>query len=152
MSDTEIVSAKEAQDKSFNAELDDGFYEKDLTLGKMLLNRRKVLGISLEEVANDLNLRVSLLKDIEADSLSVDFSSTYSKGYIKSYASKLGLSLDSIGDLLKSEFKETRDFHNFSELRQIKPKSNKAFLFLFILTALGGGFIYFCALSLGFIG
>ena len=66
---------------------------KDATpkLGSLLKEAREAQGISVEQVAEQLHLRPSILSDIEADDYSNIASSTYVKGYVKNYARIVGL-------------------------------------------------------------
>ena len=60
--------------------------ELEHTIGSLLQKARKEKGLSEDDVAEALNLRVSLIKDFEADEFSNTASTTYAKGYIKNYA------------------------------------------------------------------
>ena len=112
------------------------------TLGSLLKNRRQSLGISLDEISSELNLKVSLLQDIENNSLSLELASTYTRGYIRNYASHIGLSVDKVQGFLDLGFKDQRKFQNFSEINQ--PSSKKgAYLLFFTVSVLLGGLGWF---------
>ncbi len=56
------------------------------TIGSLLQTARKEKGLSKENVSKTLNLRITLIDEIEADDFSNTASTTYAKGYIKNYA------------------------------------------------------------------
>lgn len=61
------------------------------TIGDALKNRRKELNISLKEVETGTSIRMSYLLAIEESDLSKLISPIYAQGFIKQYASFLGL-------------------------------------------------------------
>ncbi|MBM7073723.1 DUF4115 domain-containing protein [Shewanella sp. 202IG2-18] len=56
------------------------------TIGSLLQKARNEKGLKKEDVAKALNLRITLIEEIEADDFSNTASTTYAKGYIKNYA------------------------------------------------------------------
>ena len=56
------------------------------TIGSLLQKARSEKGLSKEDVAKALNLRLALITDLENDDFSNTASTTYAKGYIKNYA------------------------------------------------------------------
>ncbi|MBS0975709.1 cytoskeleton protein RodZ, partial [Serratia rubidaea] len=57
-----------------------------MTTGERLRQAREQLGLSQQAVAERLCLKMSTVRDIEADNLSDDLASTFVRGYIRSYA------------------------------------------------------------------
>ena len=56
------------------------------TIGSLLQKARNEKGLSKEDIAKALNLRLALVTDLENDDFSNTASTTYAKGYIKNYA------------------------------------------------------------------
>ncbi|MCL1078931.1 DUF4115 domain-containing protein [Parashewanella spongiae] len=56
------------------------------TIGSLLKSARLARNLSIESVSKSLNLRMTIVNDIEADDFSNIGSSTYARGYIKNYA------------------------------------------------------------------
>ncbi len=60
------------------------------TIGYLLQTARKEKGLSEEDIAKALNLRLALIADIENDDFSNIASTTYAKGYIRNYTRFVG--------------------------------------------------------------
>lgn len=59
---------------------------QELTLGEQLKCARENKGLSVDEVAEQLNLRPIVVRNIEADDFSQLGGSTYTRGYVKNFA------------------------------------------------------------------
>lgn len=59
--------------------------------GELLRAAREKQGLTQENVAEKLRLRVQIIQDIESDNFETDVAATFSRGYIKLYAKMLGL-------------------------------------------------------------
>ncbi|MFC0225068.1 cytoskeleton protein RodZ [Serratia aquatilis] len=57
-----------------------------MTTGQRLRQAREQLGLSQRAVAERLCLKMSTVRDIEEDNIAADLASTFSRGYIRSYA------------------------------------------------------------------
>ncbi|OEE87981.1 hypothetical protein A1OQ_02165 [Enterovibrio norvegicus FF-162] len=66
--------------------------------GKILKQAREALGLSEQDVADRLRLRVSVIRDLEENCCDNKQIATFTRGYIRSYAKLLGLNAD---DLLR---------------------------------------------------
>jgi cytoskeleton protein RodZ len=66
--------------------------ETPLSIGKMLKTARIQQNISVAEIAQALNLRVTLIHEIENDNFDNISAPTYLKGYLKNYAIKVKIS------------------------------------------------------------
>lgn len=60
------------------------------TPGLILKTAREVRGLSQQDVAHRLNLRISLIRDIEQDRFDQKTASTFTRGYLKTYARFVG--------------------------------------------------------------
>ena len=61
-----------------------------LTPGTILKTAREQRGMSQQDVAHRLNLRISLIRDIEEDRFDQKTASTFTRGYLKTYARFVG--------------------------------------------------------------
>ena len=58
--------------------------------GLILKMAREKRGLSQSDVANRLNLRLALVRDIEQDRFDQKTASTFTRGYLKTYAKFVG--------------------------------------------------------------
>lgn len=71
-----------------------------MTIGQRLREARENLGWSQQSVAERLCLRLSTIRELEDDNTPSDLSSTFLRGYIRSYAKLINLSEDELAPLL----------------------------------------------------
>ncbi|MEA1990022.1 MAG: helix-turn-helix domain-containing protein [Pseudomonadota bacterium] len=64
-------------------------------LSEVLLEARTEKGLSLELLAEKLNLSVSQLQKFESDSLNLSELTTFERGYLRNYANLLEIEIDS---------------------------------------------------------
>lgn len=76
---------------------------KSMTTGQRLCKAREKLGLSHQEVAERLCLKISTVRDIEGDSMPEDLAFTFVRGYIRSYAKLVHLPEDEV--LIESDKK-----------------------------------------------
>ena len=62
-----------------------------MTAGMALREARRAQGYSLEEVASETRISVQALRDLEANTWNTTTSGVFAKGFLRSYASFLGL-------------------------------------------------------------
>src|SRR3990167_10334914 len=98
--------------------------KKRLTLGKFLQRVREQNGLTLEYVADQLKLKVSTVRELEADNYVNIGSLVYIKGYLRSYARLLHVNID---DQLQSGGESGEGGGRLSEL--ISPKAKQTDLF-----------------------
>lgn len=68
--------------------------EVKLSLSEVLLEARTKKDVSLEDLAEKLNLPVSQLQKFESDSLRLGELTTFERGYLRNYASLLEIEID----------------------------------------------------------
>jgi hypothetical protein len=68
-----------------------GFDEFHISLGDRMRGERATLGKTLEDIKDDIKLRVDILEGIENSDLSAFPSPSFVAGYVRSYANHLGL-------------------------------------------------------------
>lgn len=84
-------------ERSADSHSEENTPSKQQQLGSLLANRRQALNLSQQQVAEKLNLRVSIVKHIEEDDHEqIKLPKAYISGYIKNYAKLLELSNDSL--------------------------------------------------------
>ncbi len=71
------------------------FFSSD-TAGKKLAAAREGWGLSVQEVADNLNLGVNIIEAVEADEYDKLPGSTFARGYIRAYANLLRLDPDEL--------------------------------------------------------
>ncbi len=88
-----------------------------LTPGSILKNAREEKGLSQADVAHRLNLRISLVREIELDRFDQQTASTFTRGYLKTYARFVGVDEDLVLDAynrLGVTGKSITEMHSFS--------------------------------------
>ena len=97
-------------DKSVSDAINQAFDHAELsTVGKLCLDARLNKGLTQEQAASLLKVRVKILKDFE-EGESIDLPGlAYKVGFVRSYARLLDLD----GDLLVKEFKEGLELNSF---------------------------------------
>jgi cytoskeleton protein RodZ len=114
--------------------------------GQLLRIAREARGLTQSEVAARLNLRVSLVRDIEDDRFDQRTASTFTRGYLKTYAKLVGASEELVvaayEHLGLSEVKYA-EMHSFSGRTRLEANENRMRLGSWLLfIALGAGALY----------
>ena len=76
--------------------------ESAVPIGDILKRERKKMGLSKQDVADRLKLRIAVIQEIEENTYENIPCSTFTRGYIRSYLKFLGLNSDEIQGTLKS--------------------------------------------------
>lgn len=76
------------------------------TVGEILSEKRKLLGLSLEEVEKETKIRRKYLEALENNDFSLITESTIVKGFIRNYAQALGLSAENTLAVFRRDFQE----------------------------------------------
>ena len=110
-------------DKTVSDAINEAFDQVELsTVGKLCLDARLNKGLTQEQAAALLKVRVKIIKDFE-DGEHIDLPGmAYKVGFVRSYARLLDLD----GDLLVKEFKESLELTSFKEeYKFLTPELNK---------------------------
>ena len=110
-------------DKTVTDAINEAFDQVELsTVGKLCLDARLSKGLTQEQAAALLKVRVKIIKDFE-DGEHIDLPGlAYKVGFVRSYARLLDLD----GDLLVREFKESLELNSFKEeYKFLTPELNK---------------------------
>lgn len=94
-------------------------------IGAALKEAREDMGVSLEEAATDLKLRVTQLENIEAGNLDAFKDVFYLKYFIRDYAKYLGLNYDDMIDEFNEYLFDYTSKISIDDIRKAKKKLNK---------------------------
>ena len=110
-------------DKSVSDAINEAFDHIELsTVGKLCLDARLNKGLTQEQAASLLKVRVKIIKDFEDGEYIELPGLAYKVGFVRSYARLLDLD----GDLLVKEFKESLQLNSFKEeYKFLTPELNK---------------------------
>ena len=67
-----------------------------LNIGELLSQARENLGLDSNDIANELHLAPEIIKKLEANEFEQEFPAAFIRGYVKSYATKVGLNVGAI--------------------------------------------------------
>ena len=95
--------------------------EASETVGEILHNKRKEIGLSLDEITGKLNLDSNLIELLENNDYEKFKVETYLKGYLRAYAKLLGID----GDRIIKLYKESNPEKEPEILPDVKPKNQK---------------------------
>ena len=95
--------------------------EASETVGEILHNKRKEIGLSLDEITEKLNLDSYLIELLENNDYEKFKVETYLKGYLRAYAKLLGID----GDRIIKLYKESNPEKEPEILPDVKPKNQK---------------------------
>jgi len=79
-------------------------HEQQTSIGQLLKQARESRQLSCGDIARQLNLTVTMIQSIEADAPAGDTPMTFIRGYIRAYATKVGLDSELIGQLLAKQY------------------------------------------------
>ena len=94
-------------------------------IGETLKDARENIGLSLEEVANDLKLRSSQIESIENGNVEAFKDVFYLKSLIKDYAKYLGLNYDEMVDEFNEYLFDHTSRISLDDIKKAKKKASK---------------------------
>ena len=95
------------------------------TAGKILASARVGWDLSVEEVAENLNLSVDTIRALEADEYDKLPGSTFVKGYIRSYAGLLRLNPDEVLQTVDLVPEKIQDIPGSREAVRLRPNTSR---------------------------
>ncbi|NQY63110.1 MAG: DUF4115 domain-containing protein [Alteromonadaceae bacterium] len=107
--------------------------------GPILADARKVIGLSQQDVAARLNFRLSLVQNIEAEIFDKTISATYNRGYLKSYAKLVNVSIEEVISsyemlgVAELQYAEMQSFSRITEKRAQNSMLNWVSYFILAL-------------------
>ena len=117
--------------------------------GKLLREGREAKGMSEQEVATNLNLRVTLVKEIEQDRFDSRTASTFTRGYLKTYAKLVGVSEERVvagyDQLVGTHEVQYAEMYSFSRRTKLEANESRlrTFSWIFCVLLAGGLFYWF---------
>ena len=104
--------------------------------GLMLSEARTQLSLSVEEVAEKLKFRKCLVRDIEQDIFNQELSSTYNRGYLRSYAKLVKIDIDEVlsaYDMLGIAEVQRSEMQSFSNLTEKQAEHSRLMWFSYFI-------------------
>ena len=106
--------------------------------GSLLKAARENAGLSIEQIAAKLHLKVSSIEDIEGDHFDPNISTTFTRGYLKLYAKHVGV--DETGVLeayegMNTEHKEPAKLQSFSRRVARQASDDRLMLVTYLIIA-----------------
>ncbi|MEW6982346.1 RodZ domain-containing protein [Colwelliaceae bacterium 6471] len=95
--------------------------------GQMLADARGACKLTQQEVADKLNFRVALVRDIEADRFDKSMPATYNRGYLRNYAKLVNIPVDDVlasYEMLEVAATQGAEMQSFSKITE-KQAQNK---------------------------
>ncbi|WP_371376409.1 RodZ domain-containing protein [Thalassotalea aquiviva] len=96
--------------------------------GHMLKDARESLGLSVEQVAEQLRLRVTVVKDIECEQFDTSVPETFIRGYLKNYAKLVEVDYDDVKtsyDAIAVAKQQGAEMKSFSQGKRKKAENNR---------------------------
>ncbi len=118
------------------------------TVGEILSQKRKELGLTLEEIEKETKIRRQYLEAIEKNNFSAIPESTIVKGFIRNYAQSLGLLPENVLAVFRRDFRENQKGQIIPR-GMVEPLDEKGFYWtpkatlVVILSLLVFGFVFF---------
>lgn len=107
--------------------------------GQMLAEGRKKLGLSVEDVAEKLNFRTCLVKNIESECFDNSIPATFNRGYLSNYAKLVNVSIEDVltsYDMLGVAAKQGAEMQSFSKITEKQAESNRIMWISYAIVAL----------------
>mgnify|MGYP000745963561 CR=1 FL=1 len=107
--------------------------------GQILSEAREKMGLTQQQVADKLNFRTTLVKDIEADNFDHSLPATFNRGYLKNYAKLVEVSADEIlagYEMLNVAKKQGAEMQSFSKQTKKQAENNLVMWISYLILAL----------------
>lgn len=106
--------------------------------GQILLEGRIALGLSQEDVAKNLNFRLSLVKDIENERFDKSLPDTFNRGYLRNFAKLVHVSVDDVlasYEMLGVAEKQGAEMQSFSQSTKKQAENNRLMWVSYLIIA-----------------
>ncbi|MDQ7048148.1 MAG: helix-turn-helix domain-containing protein [Enterobacterales bacterium] len=130
----------DVEDNKNNTTKDDS--KTSLDIGALLIEARSNLNLSVDDIANELRLSIEVIEKIERNQSDMDLPTAFVRGYIKSYATFVGLDTDPLlshfdrnFDVISPSLKSVQSISRFESKRKEINSTSGVFkgLTLFII-------------------
>ncbi len=107
--------------------------------GQMLSEARKKLSLSIEDIANKLNFKATVVADIEQDIFDQKLPATFNRGYLRSYAKLLNVDKDDVlsaYDMLGIAEVQRSEMQSFSNLTEKQAEHSRLMWLSYLIVAI----------------
>jgi cytoskeleton protein RodZ len=107
--------------------------------GQILSEAREAMGLTQQQVAEKLNFRTTLVKDIEKDQFDHSLPATFNRGYLKNYAKLVGVSAEEVlagYEMLNVAKKQGAEMQSFSKETKKQAENNMVMWISYLILAL----------------
>ena len=107
--------------------------------GQILSEAREAMGLTQQQVADRLNFRTSLVKNIEEDNFDHSLPTTFNRGYLKNYAKLVNVSVDEVlagYEMLSVAKKQGAEMQSFSKETKKQAENNMVMWISYLILAL----------------
>ncbi|MDO6446566.1 cytoskeleton protein RodZ [Colwellia sp. 1_MG-2023] len=107
--------------------------------GQILSEAREAMGLTQQQVADRLNFRTTLVKNIEEDNFDHSLPTTFNRGYLKNYAKLVDVSVDEIlagYEMLNVAKKQGAEMQSFSKETKKQAENNLVMWISYLILAL----------------
>lgn len=107
--------------------------------GQMLAEGRIKMGLSQEQVADKLNFRPVLVRNIEAEIFDKSLPTTFNRGYLRNYAKLVGISVEQVlasYEMLGVAETQGAELQSFSKITEKQAETNLLMWISYLIVAL----------------
>ena len=107
--------------------------------GQMLAEARIQMGLSQEQVAEKLNFRPALVRDIEAEIFDKSLPTTFNRGYLRNYAKLVNISVEQVlasYEMLGVAEAQGAELQSFSKITKKQAETNLVLWISYLVVAL----------------
>jgi len=107
--------------------------------GQMLAQARENIGMSQQQVADKLNFRITLVKNIENEVFDQEMPATFNRGYLRNYAKLVNISVDEVlvgYEMLNIAEKQCAELQSFSKGTEKQAESNRIMWISYLILTL----------------
>lgn len=123
------IDLETLKDPDNTAELQD--HIDVVTAGQILQDARIASGISVQDVSNNIHLKLSVINNIEQSVIDKDISQTFMRGYIRCYARYLKIAEDDVlraYDCQNAACEDQAELQSFSRRTKLEANDNRLML------------------------
>ncbi|QUM90697.1 DUF4115 domain-containing protein [Moritella sp. 36] len=123
------IDLEASKNADTSAELQDNI--DVITAGQILRDARITLGVSVQQVSDNINLKLSVINNIEKNAANKDISQTFIRGYIRCYARYLNIPEDDVlraYDCHNAECEQQAELQSFSRRTKLEASDNRLML------------------------
>jgi len=113
--------------------------------GQMLSEAREKISLSIEDVAEKLKFKKSLVKDIEQDTFDQKLPATFNRGYLRSYAKLVNVDVDEVlsaYDMLGVAEVQRSEMQSFSNLTEKEAEHSRLMWLSYFIAAILLGLMF----------